>query len=116
MRPPVRAPTKPPVRSPTPAQTVRVTDFYLSFVAPDATREPTSAEYAEMVRRIEAHIKFIFAAVYTNPSFTNFINVKVSSDLMLFGDDAGIPTSDFNIYIHFDFADFTFSGEHIPDS
>jgi hypothetical protein len=93
----------------TPVQTVRVTDYYISFVAPDATREPTQDEYAEMLRRITAYFKDTFTGIYANDPNTTFLDVVSSNDFTLYGAAAGIPEARFNIYMNFDLSDFTYT-------
>jgi hypothetical protein len=74
-----------------------VTDYYISFVAPGATREPTQEEYDEMLRRITAYFVDIFVAM--NDADTEFVSIDSSIDLTLYGAAAGIPRPEFNIYI-----------------
>jgi hypothetical protein len=95
--------------SPTPVQTVRVTDYYVAFVAPDATREPTPDEYDEMSRRITAYFNDTFTGIYATDPNTEFLDVVSSNDFSLYGTAAGIPEARFNIYMNFDFSDFTFT-------
>jgi hypothetical protein len=91
----------------TPVQIVRVTDYYISFVAPDATREPTQEEYDEMLVRISAYFVETFMAL--NDADTEFISVDSSNDFTLYGDAAGIPRPEFNIYMNFDFSNIIYT-------
>jgi hypothetical protein len=115
---PSDAPSNAPINlSPTatPVQTVRVTDYYISFVAPDATREPTQDEYDEMLRRITAYFKDTFTGIYATDPNTEFLDVVSSNDFSLYGAAAGIPEARFNIYMNFDFSDFTYTeGSVVP--
>jgi hypothetical protein len=99
------------VPTPTPVQIVRVTDYYISFVAPDATREPTQAEYDEMLRRINEWFQMTFMEQYANNPETQFIGSVASNDFTLFGVNNNIPPrpADFNIYMNFDFSEFTYT-------
>jgi hypothetical protein len=99
------------VPTPTPVQVVRVTDYYISFVAPGATREPTQAEYDEMLRRINGWFEMVFMAQYANNPDVQFIGSEASNDFTLYGLNMEIPPrpADFNLYMNFDITDFTYS-------
>ena len=99
--------------TPTPVQTVRITDYYISFVAPDATREPTQDEYDEMLRRITEYYKEIFTGIFATDPDTVFLDIISSNDFTLFGDAAGIPEARFNIYMNFDFSDIIYTEESV---
>jgi hypothetical protein len=104
------APSRAPIPSSstaTPVQIVRVTDYYISFVAPGATREPTQEEYDEMLRRITAYFVDIFMAM--NDADTEFVSIDSSIDFTLYGAAAGIPRPEFNIYMNFDFSNFIYT-------
>jgi hypothetical protein len=98
---------------------VVVEEFYLSFVAPNATRGPTTTEYDEMTQRITNWFEIHFIDIYANVSNVEFLGMETTNDFTLYGRNNEIPPrpADFNIYMHFDNADFTFTKESAaPDS
>jgi hypothetical protein len=98
------APSRAPIPL-SPTAIVRVTDYYIAFVAPAATREPTEDEYNEMLRRITEYFVDIFTAM--NDADTEFVSIDSSIDFRLYGDGAVIPR--FNIYMNFDFSNFIYT-------
>jgi uncharacterized surface protein with fasciclin (FAS1) repeats len=118
---PVAAVTGAPVPAPTTApaaasneQTVRLQDFYISYVAPGATREPTVAEYAEMLNRTSNYFQRYFETYYANDPNVEFVSIKATTDFTRYGPDAGIPEAKFNIYINFALTDLTFTADSTP--
>jgi hypothetical protein len=95
----------------TPVQTVLVNDYYISFLAPGATREPTQAEYDEMLTRINGWFEMQFTAQYANRTDVQFLGTETSNDFTLYGLNNNIPPrpAEFNIYMNFNFSAFTFS-------
>jgi hypothetical protein len=93
---------------PTQVQTVRVTDYYIAFVAPTATREPTKEEYNEMNRRITAYFSDDLIRLYADDSNIEFVSIDSSNDFTLYGAAAGIPRPEFNIYMNFNYTDVTY--------
>ena len=115
---PTTSPTSAPI-SITPIPTtlssiVSLEDYYISFVAPMATREPTPEEYNEMGVRINDWFEAQLTAFYTNVNRTDvqFLGTESSINCTLFGGSNNtIPPrrDEFNIYMNFEFFDFTFS-------
>lgn len=97
--------------TPTPVQIVLVRDYYISFLAPSATREPTQAEYEEMLTRINDWFEMQFTAIYANSTDVQFLGAQTSNDFTLYGLNNNIPPrpAEFNIYMNFDFSEYTFS-------
>lgn len=96
---------------PSPLQFVLVEDYYISFAAPGATREPTQAEYDEMLVRINDWFEAQLRAKYANRTDVEFLGTESSNDFTLYGINNNIPPSPerFNIYMNFDFSKFSFS-------
>jgi hypothetical protein len=116
---PIVAPvaTAAPVATPTAAsneQTVRLQDFFISYVAPEATREPTAAEYAEMLNRTSNYFQRYFENYYANDPNVEFVSINATIDFTRYGPDAGIPEARFNIYINFALTDLTFTADSTP--
>ena len=97
--------------TPVPVQIVLIEDYYISFVAPGATREPTQEEYDEMLIRINDWFEMQFMALYANRTDVQFLGAETSNDFTLFGLNTGIPPrpENFNIYMNFDFSEYTYS-------
>jgi hypothetical protein len=93
---------------------VRVENFYVSYVAPMATREPTPAEYDEMVNRTNTYFQGYFDTYFANMPNVMFMGVESTSDFTLYGAAAGIPEARFNIYINFSFSVLTYSESSMP--
>jgi hypothetical protein len=93
---------------PTQVQTVRVTDYFIAFVAPTATREPTEEEYNEMNRRITAYFSDAVLSLYADDSNIEFVSIDSSNDFTLYGAAAGIPSPRYNIYMNFNYTDVTY--------
>lgn len=113
---PVVAPaTSPIVLSPAaaPVQTALAVDFSISFSAPDATSEPTQDEYDEMFQRITTYFKDFLTGYYATDSDAEFLDLVSSLDSTLYGDEAGIQDPRFNIYMDFDFSNFSFTDESV---
>lgn len=66
-----------------------------------------------MLRRITAYYKETFTGIYATDTDTEFLDVMSSNDFTLYGADAGIPEARFNIYMNFDFSDFTYTEESV---
>ena len=97
--------------TPAPLQIVLVEDYFISFLAPGATREPTPAEYDEMLVRINDWFELQFTTRYANDPNVQFLGSETSNDFTLYGLMNNIPPrpNEFNIYMNFDFSEFTFS-------
>jgi hypothetical protein len=97
--------------TPTPVQLLLVEDYYISFVAPGATREPTQEEYDEMLVRINDWFEQQFEELYANNPDVEFLGAESSNDFTLYGLNTGIPPrpAEFNIYMNFDFTEYTYS-------
>jgi hypothetical protein len=97
--------------TPTPVQRILVEDYYISFVAPGATREPTQAEYDEMLSRINDWFERQFMEQYANNPDVQFLGTETSNDFTLYGLNNNIPPrpAEFNIYMNFDFSEYTYS-------
>lgn len=114
------APIAPILPRPTPtsgSKIVLAEDYYISFDAPQATREPSTTEYAEMLFRINQWFETQFASFYANSPKVQFIRAETSNDFTLYGVNHNIPPqpANFNIYINYDFTAFTFSASsNIP--
>ena len=92
--------------------TVRLEDYFVSFVAPDAIRSPTTEEFSEMLVRItayfDAYLSEYFAANQTTSVF--FDSIETVNDFNLYGvPEAGQPEERFNIYMNFNHSDFIFT-------
>jgi hypothetical protein len=89
-------------------QTVRVTDYYIAFNAPNATREPTEKEYNEMNRRITAYFAKVLMNIYEDDPKIEFISMNSSIDFTRYGAEAGIFLNGYNIIMSYSFSDVTF--------
>lgn len=89
---------------------VRLEDYYMSFVAPDATRSPTTEEFSEMLLRITAYFDaYLTEYLATNRTIT-FDRIETSNDFNLYGTpEAGQPEDRYNIYMNFNYSDFIFA-------
>jgi transforming growth factor-beta-induced protein len=96
--------------------TVRVEDYYISYVAPGATRAPTQEEYNEMVLRTSGYFDYVFRDRFTSDPTIKFLGTKAASDFTLYGAEAGIPEERFNIYINFSVSEVMFANDStVPD-
>jgi hypothetical protein len=77
----------------------RLEDYYISYAAEGATREPTPEEYAEMLNRTTNYYQRFFEARYANNPTQMFVRIDSLTDYTLY--QAGIPEARFNIYINF---------------
>ena len=87
----------------TPRQTVRVTDYFISYVTM-STREPTEEEYSEMLNRTTIYFDMYFEEFYAGTD-VDFLGLDSMIGFTLYGAEAGIPEPRFDIYIDFEFAD-----------
>jgi hypothetical protein len=93
-------------------QIVRLEDYYMSFVAPDATRSPTEEEYSEMLVNItnyfETYLKDYF--ITNNNETISLVRIVTSNDFNLYGTSTpGLPDSRYNIYMNFNYTDFMYT-------
>jgi hypothetical protein len=117
-----RAPTKsmPPPTRPTTADTnsnaVRVQNYYIAYRAPAATKSPSHDEFEQMRSRTERYYQ-TFLAQQLNNSAAAIQLVSLTSVLntTAFGVQAGIPSDNFNIYMQYQYTEFTF-GNATSDS
>ena len=120
---PTEAPIDPSTSIPTEAtiedNVVRISDHFMSFVAPKATRAPTREEYDEMIDRISNWFDAAASKEYNDQNI-KFLKLDLINDFQLYGLNKDIPPrpENFNIYINFDYADYIFednnSGREIP--
>jgi hypothetical protein len=101
--------------TPTPVQLLLIEDYFISFVAPGATREPTQAEYDEMLVRINDWFEQQFEELYANRTDVQFLGAESSNDFALYGLNNDIPPrpAEFNIYMNFDFTEYTYSEDSV---
>jgi hypothetical protein len=93
--------------------TITVRDrFFIAFAAPDATREPTEAEYAQMVNLTESFFNAALSAMFANDPARMFERVDMNLDNTLF--NSSIPADRFNIYMEFDTAALVFTPDSTP--
>ena len=112
---PIAQPTDAPVPlqpTATPVQRVRVRDFYISFVSPDAAREPTQAEYEEMMAKTTDWFEVVFAERFANDPNVTFLGSNSAIEETKF--NAGIPEARFNIYMNFEFTDVLYTEDSSP--
>ena len=112
---PIAQPTDAPVPlqpTATPVQRVRVRDFYISFVSPDAAREPTQAEYEEMMAKTTDWFEGVFAERFANDPDVTFLNMNSAIEETKF--NAGIPEARFNIYMNFEFIEVVYTEDSSP--
>ena len=97
--------------SPTLAQhIVRLDDYYVSFVAPDATRSPTTEEFSEMLLRITAYFDAYLTEYFRTNQGISFDRIETINNFNLYGiSEAGQPEERYNIYMNFDYSDFIFT-------
>jgi transforming growth factor-beta-induced protein len=91
--------------------TVRVEDYYISYVAPGATRAPTPEEYNEMLMRTSGYFDYVFRDRFASDPSIKFLGTKAESDYTLYGTEAGIPEERFNIYINFSVTEVMFAND-----
>jgi uncharacterized surface protein with fasciclin (FAS1) repeats len=96
---PTAAPTGLQIPTLPPRQTVRVQKFYISYVAPQATREPTPDEYQQMLTRTVKWFEQTFTSKYTNNPSVQFLGAEGAIAKTLYGANASIPEPRFNILI-----------------
>jgi uncharacterized surface protein with fasciclin (FAS1) repeats len=94
------------------SQTVRVTDYYIAFVAGDGAAEPTAAQYDEILKRTNDWFKQYFTKKYANDPKVKFLDVK--SELNKTAYKAGIPEARFNILMDFSFSDLSYTLDSTP--
>jgi hypothetical protein len=101
------------VESPSPTlehHIVRLDDYYMSFVAPDATRSPTTEEFSEMLLRITAYFDAYLTEYLATNQTLMFDRIETSNDFNLYGiPEAGQPEERYNIYMNFNYSDFIFT-------
>ena len=85
-------------------------------MANGATREPTVAEYEQMLLRVTEWFNMFFEEFYADDPDIEFLGAETELDLTLFGANAGIPQQRYNIYMDFSFTDFIWSENSIPPS
>jgi hypothetical protein len=108
--------------TPTPVQTVRVADFYISFIAEGADREPTDEEYEAVVNSTNAWFESYLSQTFAdNPD--EFPNVELlytftEPDFTEFGDSANVPADlcdgRCNILVVFKLTDFSYTVDSLP--
>jgi hypothetical protein len=109
--------SQPPASAPTIDTDVRGTitvrdNFFIAFAAPDATREPTEAEYAQMVNLTETFFNSVLSAMFANDPARMFVRVDMNLADTMF--QASIPAERFNIYMEFDSAALVFTPDSTP--
>ena len=93
---------------------VRLEDYYMSFVAPDATRSPTTEEFSEMVLRITAYFDVYLTEYLALNRTITFDRIETVNDFNLYGtSEAGQPEERYNIYMNFNFSDFIFASDTV---
>jgi hypothetical protein len=87
---------------------VRVTDFYLAYVAADADREPTAEEYSLMVNLTSDFYETSLTALYADRQDVTFLGLGVPK-LKSVGFNYGVPNERFNIIMYYDYIDLMFT-------
>jgi hypothetical protein len=90
-------------------QTVRVDSFYMAYVVPDLTREPTRREYQALLDATTEYFNTYFQQYYANNPNVHFLSVEPKIRYTMY--DAGFPEERFNVFIEFSSADFHFSSD-----
>lgn len=86
----------------------------MSFVAPDATRSPTTAEFSEMLLRITAYFDVYLTEYLAMNQTLTFDRIETVNDFNLYGTpEAGQPEERYNIYMNFNYSDFIFTSDTI---
>ena len=89
---------------------IRLEDYYMSFVAPDATRSPTTEEFSEMLLRITAYFDAYLTEYLATNQTLSFDRIESSNNFNLYGTpEAGQPEERYNIYMNFNYSDFIFT-------
>jgi hypothetical protein len=93
-----------------------VQDFFISIVAPDATEEPSAAEYVTIVDRMTEYFQLLLSSQIKENYGVDLLSIELSNDFNLF--NASIPVDRFNIYMNFDAATFTYPVDSVgvPDA
>jgi hypothetical protein len=79
-------------------------------VAPDASRSPTTEEFAEMLLRITAYFDAYLTEYLATNQTLSFDRIETSNDFNLYGTpEAGQPEERYNIFMNFNYSDFIFS-------
>jgi len=90
--------------------TVRINDCFLAMVA-RGVREPTKEEYQEIARRTNTRFKKYIEHWYKEADGVEFVDLKSEIGQTSFGEEAGIPSEKYNIYIKFAFFDIVYSAD-----
>jgi MYXO-CTERM domain-containing protein len=93
---------------------VRVSDFYVAYAAKGAENEPTKEQYAQMVNLTMNFFKDFLTEKFADSPDIKFLGIEPTLGFTLFGDKAGIPLEQFNIYMDYDFADVVYTAESNP--
>lgn len=106
---PIVPTTTVPTEAPVIDNVVRLSDHFMSFVAPKATRAPTREEYDEMIERVRNWFETAVSTEY-NDGNIKLLNLELFNDFQVYGLNKEIPPrpENFNIYINFDYADYLF--------
>jgi hypothetical protein len=96
-------------------QTVRVDSFFMAYVVPDLTREPTRREYRALLDATTEYFNDYFRQYFANKPSVRFLSVEPEIRYTMY--DAGFPEERFNVFIEFSTADFHFSADsRVPNA
>lgn len=109
-------PTSIPVatNSPVPGVVIGV-DYYIAYVVPDLTREPSVDEYEGLRSATNEYFVQLFTDYYQTNSEIAFLGFDSTIVTALYGDQAGKPDVRFNVDIEYS-AEVTLAGSSLPDA
>lgn len=97
-----------------PVLRIRVADYYLAYVSPNA-REPTTDEYELMVNLTQNYFQDYFEDLYADRDDVEFLGAESNLEFTLF--EEGIPAEKFNIYMDYAYTDLIYTvGSNPPDA
>jgi hypothetical protein len=94
---------------------VRVSDYYLAYVAADAEREPTADEYSFMIKLTSDFFEKSLTALYADRQDLTFLGLEIPQ-LASVGFNYGVPNERFNIIMYYDHIDLMFTENSIAPS
>jgi uncharacterized surface protein with fasciclin (FAS1) repeats len=106
--------TDAPGGSPTeePVQRIRVENFFLAYVVPGATTEPTPDQITQLAQVTNDFFTDTFTTMFAGNNNVTFLRSESTLGFTLFG--AGIPAARFNVYTDYNYTDLIYTANSTP--
>jgi hypothetical protein len=95
-----------------PVQRVRVEDFFLAYVVPGATADPTPDQYAQLVQVTNDFFTDTLTTMFAGSNEVTFLRTESTLGFTLF--EAGIPAARFNVYTDYNYTDLIYTANSTP--